>query len=871
MEGFLSKKAGQSISRPDGKFYSCISCGLYKHVVTPKMKPFGNCAKKVLILGEAPSIADDTKGKPWSGKDGRFLKATLESLGIDLFEDCICVNSVHCLPTTKDGDEARKPSGTEVNSCRNTTWKIIEEHKPQVIIALGLTALESLIGHRWKKGLATMDKWRGWNIPDQDLQTWICPTFHPSDVIKKGWEEMTTIWESDLKKAFALLDEPFPNFSNLERKVEIIDQEKPITKFIKSLFDADHFAFDYESTGLKPHDTDKHAIVATSFCSSEEKAVVIPNMYTPKQKTLISRLYCSDTKAIAQNMKFEDTWTRNIFGFDIENWDWDTMQASHILDNRAGVTGLKFQAYVQFGIIDYSSGVDQYLKSDKKDGNSVNTIVKAMKNPRIRKQILIYCGIDSLLTYKLAKKQKEEVKKRGLEKQYELMHKGVLAMSRAEQQGMRIDLKYIKKKKKALTNKINQLEEELLQTNFIRHWKRVFGTKFNINSDHQLEHILYKVKKIKPPKETVSGAGSTDEETLLTLDIPELKDLIQVRKYQKLRDTYLENFEREQVNGYMHPFFNLHTVTTYRSSSSNPNFQNIPKRDKESRQLIRRAIYPRPGHQLLEIDFKGIEVSVAACYHKDPTMIAYLLDKTSDMHGDMAQQIFKLKEFNVKEPEHDYIRSATKNGFVFPQFYGDYYSNCAESLRKWAGLPRGKWKMDQGVFLPDNEPISNHLIGKGIKDYKTFEEHLKDVEHDFWNNRFKVYKQWKEKWLKAYQRRGYFDMLTGFRCSGVMGKNKVINYPVQGSAFHCLLWSFIKTDEVMIEEGWDTKLIGQIHDALLFDVNPEELEHVTKVVKEITTVKLAKHWDWIIVPMGVDAELCGVDQSWATKEKYKLP
>ena len=132
-----------------------------------------------------------------------------------------------------------------------------------------------------------------------------------------------------------------------------------------------------------------------------------------------------------------------------------------------------------------------------------------------------------------------------------------------------------------------------------------------------------------------------------------------------------------------------------------------------------------------------------------------------------------------------------------------------------------------------------------------------------------MYSRWKKKWFAQYEDKGYFDMYTGFRCSGFMGKNDVINYPVQGAAFHCLLWSFIQLDKIMLKEKWDTKLIGQIHDSVLFDVHPDELDHVIKTAKQITEVALKKEWDWIITPLRVDVELCKVDESWLHKKELR--
>jgi DNA polymerase-1 len=329
---------------------------------------------------------------------------------------------------------------------------------------------------------------------------------------------------------------------------------------------------------------------------------------------------------------------------------------------------------------------------------------------------------------------------------------------------------------------------------------------------------------------------------------------------------------REQVDGYIHPFLNLHTVRTYRSSSNSPNLQNIPKRDKEAMKICRRAIFPRPGHQLIEIDFGALEVSIAACYHKDKNMIKYLTSDHSDMHGDVAAQIFCVDNFDKKKyPGHKYIRSATKNSFVFPQFYGDYYGNNTDCLCKWCNLPHARWKKGQGVDFVDGQTVADHLISKGIKSYEDFKQHLKEIEDDFWNNRFRAYGRWKLRWHKQYQKKGYFDTHTGFRCSGVMRKNEVINYPVQGSAFHCLLWSFIQIDKIAKKENWNSRIVNQIHDAVIVDTHPDELEHVAKTIVDITCNKLQEHWDWIIVPLSVDADICDVDAPWSEKKSYKLP
>jgi len=297
---------------------------------------------------------------------------------------------------------------------------------------------------------------------------------------------------------------------------------------------------------------------------------------------------------------------------------------------------------------------------------------------------------------------------------YELLHEGTFALATAEDNGMYVDVQYLKKKKKQITNKIKHLQKQLENDPFMKNWRNIYKSSTNYNSSTQLQYILYTDLRIPPTKKTKTGKGSTDESTLKQLDIPALNSLLQIKKLQKIRDTYLEGFLREQVNGYMHPSFHLHTVKTFRSSSSNPNFQNIPKRDKEAMKITRQAIKARPGHQLIEFDFSKLEVSIAACYHKDPTMLNYLKSEHNDMHGDLAQQIFMIDNFDKEK--HSLFRKAAKNAFIFPQFYGDWFFGNAQGLCEWIELPEGKWKKGMGVKLPDGTYIS-YFYYKTVRKY----------------------------------------------------------------------------------------------------------------------------------------------------------
>jgi len=86
------------------------------------------------------------------------------------------------------------------------------------------------------------------------------------------------------------------------------------------------------------------------------------------------------------------------------------MQAAHIIDNRQGICGLKFQTYICFGVGDYSSEISPYLKGvDKKDANSLNTVLELCESKEGKKKLLTYCGFDTIYQYRLAILQKDEI------------------------------------------------------------------------------------------------------------------------------------------------------------------------------------------------------------------------------------------------------------------------------------------------------------------------------------------------------------------------------------------------------------------------------------------------------------------------------
>ena len=463
---------------------------------------------------------------------------------------------------------------------------------------------------------------------------------------------------------------------------------------------------------------------------------------------------------------------------------------------------------------------------------------------------------------------------------YNLLQQGTIALADIEANGMRIDVDYMNRAINHTTTQIRKMEKKLAKNEVHKCWRKTFGARFNLGSRDQLATVLFDILKHKPAGITGSGKHKTDAEALNTLDIPFVKRYLRIEQLKKARSTYLVGILREVDDGFLHPQFNLNIAQTFRSSSDSPNFQNIPVRDPYIAKLIRRAFVPRHGGHIVEMDFSGIEVMVAAAYHHDPRMIKYLLNPKMDMHRDMAQQSYMLPKSEMIKPVDKAdkkrikdIRYCGKNKFVFPQFYGDWYLSCCQSL--WASIESMGLHTRDGLSLYDNlEEQGIRKLGKCDPKKEprqgTFEKHMKEVEKDFWNRRFKVYNQWKKDWWKRYLKKGKFTTHTGFTIEGVLKRNEAINYPVQGSAFHCLLWCLVELNKTLRKHKMKSKIVGQIHDSIVADVRAGELQDYIALADDIMTNKLMKHYKWLVVPLEVEVEVSPLNKSWYHKEVYNV-
>ena len=123
-------------------------------------------------------------------------------------DDCIKTNAVCCRPINN-----RTPTITQIKCCAPNVYKCIEKNKPKVILALGSSAITSLLSHKFDKGLGGVSKWQGHAIPDREFNAWICPTFHPSYIMRDTTPEIAErFYMDDIERAVSLLNVPTPKY-----------------------------------------------------------------------------------------------------------------------------------------------------------------------------------------------------------------------------------------------------------------------------------------------------------------------------------------------------------------------------------------------------------------------------------------------------------------------------------------------------------------------------------------------------------------------------------------------------------------------------------------------------------------------------------
>ena len=371
----------------------------------------------------------------------------------------------------------------------------------------------------------------------------------------------------------------------------------------------------------------------------------------------------------------------------------------------------------------------------------------------------------------------------------------VKVLADMELTGVRINVGELAKMSAQLTARVNELEQRCYQ---------VAGKTFNVSSPRQVGDVLFDHLKIDPSaKRTKTGAYSTTEEILEKYrHSHEVVDLIlKIRSLNKLLATYI-NALPELINpatGKIHTTYNQTVTATGRISSTNPNLQNIPVRTDDGRE-IRKAFIPDPGCLFMSADYSQIELRLMADMSGDPDMVA-AFRAGEDIHRATAAKIYKEPIEQVTDVQRRNAKTAN---------FGIIYGISAFGLAERLDIPRAEAKM---------------LIDGYFATYPRVKEYITET-------------------IAQAKERGYVTTVMGRKrfLSDINSRNAVVrsyaernavNAPLQGSAADIIKKAMIDIAREIENRGLRTRMIMQVHDELIFNVVPEELDEVKSLVERL--------------------------------------
>ena len=377
-------------------------------------------------------------------------------------------------------------------------------------------------------------------------------------------------------------------------------------------------------------------------------------------------------------------------------------------------------------------------------------------------------------------------------KNVELSLVEVLADMEAE--GINLNVDFLNELSKNLTADIMILEKDIFTE---------VGETFNLASTKQLGVILFeKLKLVDKPKKTKTGQYSTAEDILsyLAKDHPIVAKILEWRSLQKLENTYVSALPNDLNPGTqrIHTVYNQAVAATGRLSSNNPNLQNIPIRTPRGQQ-IRKAFIPRDkDHILMAADYSQIELRIIAALSKDTAMVN-AFKNNEDIHASTAARVFHVPPEEVTREQRSNAKTVN---------FGIIYGVSAFGLSQQTNLNRSESKE-----LIDNYYASYPELKQYIADQVNFAR-----EHGYV--------------ATVLGRRRYLKDINSQNAvvRGAAERNAV-NAPIQGSAADIIKLAMIRIHQKIKTENWQSKMLLQVHDELVFDVLKSEKEDFEKMVK----------------------------------------
>ena len=382
---------------------------------------------------------------------------------------------------------------------------------------------------------------------------------------------------------------------------------------------------------------------------------------------------------------------------------------------------------------------------------------------------------------------------------YETMEEPLVqVLSRMELEGVKIDLAQLRKYSSGLAIQMNEIQEKV---------REMAGEpELNILSPKQIGILLFEKMKLDPkikPKAGVRYSYPTDEDTLngLADKHPIINEILEYRGIKKLLSTYIEPLPSyiSPATGKIHTTFNQALTATGRLSSSKPNLQNIPIRTERGKEIRKAFIPSRPDGVIVSADYSQIELRIMAHLSCDQHLIAAFRNG-DDVHSMTAAKIFGI---DIKEVTADQRRIAKTANF------GIMYGISAFGLAQRLHIGRAESKKIIDDYFANFPAISSY-----IEDTLTAARETGYVETIFGRRRYLP------------------DINSKNGTVRSLAERTAINAPIQGTSADIIKLAMINVDKRIAEEGLASRMILQIHDELLFDSVPSEVERLKKIVIE---------------------------------------
>ena len=602
-----------------------------------------------------------------------------------------------------------------------------------------------------------------------------------------------------------------PETVKRKKEYDLITSLDRLQSFADSIQEGEWLSVDLETTSVNPMIAE---IVGFSFSVKKDTGVYVPIHFKDKVDNLFGdndlEVATNILKPVLENEKIPKTG-QNIkydalimkrFGIDLQGIEFDTMIAAHLIDPNARSYKLD---NLSLSHLNYKMVPIQDLIGSGRNQITMDQVDLA--------DITFYAAEDADVVIELTDIFLKELKKQNLYSYFQNIEIDLLPVLIDMQfHGIFVDRNYLLSRSKEIGIRLDALKKSIV---------KLAGQEFNLNSSQQLAEILFDQLNLPMIKKR-----STAEAILTKLkEYHELPSLILgYRKLFKLKNTYLDPIPNNinEITNRVHSSFNQTMTATGRLSTSSPNFQNIPIRTEDGKE-VRKAIKAQSDdYQILSADYSQIELRVMAHLSKDEALTKALNDG-EDIHTFTAKNVFNVKEDQDVLPEMRRIAKIVNFGIM----YG-----------------AGSFRLSQELGIPFAE--SKKIIDVYFDKYKGIKQYMEDTKL--------LVKKDKSVQTLLGRKRAVWDSDSQNQVRRDAAERMAINMPIQGTAAEMIKLAMIRIDKDLKENNLKSKLILQIHDELLLEVHNNEIDYVTEMV-----VKHMKNAMDLDVPIEID---CGVGPSW---------